>query len=101
MKRLGMVFLAVWLLLMGLSALVNLSFPAYQVVMGLLAVAAGVLLLVGERKLLPVQNWGLFLLGIYLTLLGIIQVFGIRFANSSSLLALLALAAGILILIQR
>jgi hypothetical protein len=40
--------LAIWLILYGLIALLSLSFEGMHIVMGLLAVLAGVLLLVGR-----------------------------------------------------
>lgn len=101
MKRLAMTLLAIWLLIVGLEELIGFSFPAQNVILSLLALAAGVLLLLGEGKPFPIKNWGIFLLGVYLALLGLLQLFTIRFNNSGTLLALLALAAGILILLQR
>lgn len=101
MKRLAMTLLAVWLLIVGLEELIGFSFPAQNVILSLLALAAGVLLLLGEGKPFPINNWGIFLLGVYLALLGLLQLFTIRFNNSGTPLALLALAAGILILLQR
>jgi hypothetical protein len=53
MRRAGSVaylFLAVWLILMGLSQLFGLSFPGMGVIMGILALVAGLLLLFGNLR---------------------------------------------------
>jgi hypothetical protein len=47
-KNLGMLLLAIWLILTGLSGLVGLSFQGFPVIMALLAIAAGALILVGK-----------------------------------------------------
>jgi hypothetical protein len=44
-KNLGMLLLAIWLILTGLLSLVNLSFPFQGEILALLALAAGVILL--------------------------------------------------------
>ena len=47
-KNLGMLLLAIWLILYGLSALLGLSFQGLPLIMGILAIAAGVLILLGR-----------------------------------------------------
>ena len=47
-KNLGMLLLAIWLILGGLMPLLNLSFSGASTAMGVLAIAAGVLILVGR-----------------------------------------------------
>ena len=47
-RNLGMVLLSIWLILTGLLALVNLSFPSQGTIMALLALAAGILILIGR-----------------------------------------------------
>lgn len=47
MGALGMVLLAVWLILTGLSLLVHLVVPSQA--MGALALAAGILILIGRK----------------------------------------------------
>ena len=44
-KNLGMLLLAIWLILEGLILLFSLSFSGLGIIMGLLALVAGVLLL--------------------------------------------------------
>jgi len=45
-QQLGMLLLAVWLILSGLFVLLSVAFPAKEVVMAVLGIAAGVLVLI-------------------------------------------------------
>jgi hypothetical protein len=47
-RNLGMLLLAIWLILGGLMPLLNLSFSGVGTIMGILAIAAGVLILIGR-----------------------------------------------------
>jgi hypothetical protein len=47
-KNLGMLLLGVWLIVHGLGPLINLSFSGLDTIMGVVAVAAGALILVGR-----------------------------------------------------
>jgi len=47
-RNLGMTLLAIWLILYGLIALLGLSFSGLGVIMAILAIAAGVLILLGR-----------------------------------------------------
>lgn len=44
-RRLGMLLLAIWLILTGLASLFNVSFSGMGIIVGILALAAGILLL--------------------------------------------------------
>jgi hypothetical protein len=44
-RRLGFLLLAIWLILTGLIAIFKFSFSGIEIVMGILALAAGILLL--------------------------------------------------------
>ncbi len=47
-KNIGMLLLAVWLILTGAIPLLNLGFSGMGLVMQVLAIAAGVLILIGR-----------------------------------------------------
>lgn len=47
-KNLGMLLLAIWLILNGLTALLGFSFQGLPLIMAILAIAAGVLILLGR-----------------------------------------------------
>lgn len=52
-------------------------------------------------KWLGTKNWGMLLLGIWLVVTGLLPFVHIPFANMGSILAVLAVAAGSLILLDR
>jgi hypothetical protein len=47
-KNLGMLLLAIWLIVSGLINLIGLHFAGLGIVMGVLAIAAGVLIIMGK-----------------------------------------------------
>ena len=47
-RNIGMLLLAIWLILTGLIPLLNLRFSGLEMVMAILAIAAGVLIVVGR-----------------------------------------------------
>ena len=47
-KNLGMLLLGVWLIVHGLEPLINFSFNGLGTIMAIVAIAAGVLILVGR-----------------------------------------------------
>jgi hypothetical protein len=47
-RNIGMLLLAVWLILTGLIPLLNFSFSGLGIVMAILAIAAGILIVVGR-----------------------------------------------------
>jgi uncharacterized membrane protein HdeD (DUF308 family) len=47
-KNIGFLLLAIWLILYGLIALFSLSFSGLAIIMGILAIAAGVFILLGR-----------------------------------------------------
>ena len=47
-KSIGMLLLAIWLILTGLLGVVSLPIPAMGTILAILAIAAGVLILLGR-----------------------------------------------------
>jgi len=47
-KNIGMILLAIWLILSGLIPLLNLSFSGLGMLMAILAIAAGVFIVIGR-----------------------------------------------------
>ena len=58
MRSIGIFFLAAYLIFIGLSGLFNLKFEGEPTVLGLLAIAAGVLLLVGAVDWFALKRTG-------------------------------------------
>ena len=100
-NNLGIILLSIWLILSGLLPLLNITFPASGTVLALLAIAAGVLLLLPLRGTRLSRNLGMLLLGIWLILTGLLPLLSLTFPASGTVLALLAVAAGVLLLIRR
>ncbi len=47
-KNIGFLLLAIWLILYGLISLLSLSFAGLGVIMAILAIAAGIFILIGR-----------------------------------------------------
>ena len=97
-KRIALIVLAVWLVATGLFGLIDLTFSGSGLVLNILAIVAGVLIL------LQGDSWsakiGMILLGVWLVLRGLVAVAGVSFQGSSLVLNLLAVGAGVLILLE-
>lgn len=101
MRNLGLILLAIWLILYGAVGVLGVNIPSGDLLLAILAVAAGVLILVGQRKLRFSGNLGMLLLAIWLIASGLMQILGINFPSGGLLMAILAIAAGILLLLKR
>ena len=98
-RNLGMLLLGIWLILEGLLPLLKITIPASGTILALLAIAAGVLILL--RPVRPTRRLGVLLLGVWLIATGLLPLLSINVPVSDIILALLAIAAGILILLER
>ena len=100
--RMGMLLAAIWLILTGLIGL-GVAIPG--ILMNLLAIAAGVVLLmeggIGSGRRGSNRNWGLTLLAVWLILMGLFSLLALTFVYQGLLMAILALAAGVLLLMGR
>jgi hypothetical protein len=92
----GMVLLGIWLALTGLLPLLGIVIPFREPLMGLLALAAGAFILFEIRAS---RHLGMLILGVWLVLTGLSAF--LMIAGIGNILGLLALAAGILILVGR
>jgi hypothetical protein len=101
-KNLGVILLSIWLIATGLLSLLNISIPYSGVILALLAIAAGILLLIGREytRKLP-RNLGMILLSIWLIVAGLLPLLNVSIPASDVILALLAIAAGVLLLLRR
>ncbi len=90
-----------WLIVTGLISLAGLSFSGSYTIQALLAVAAGVLLILADWKVQLSGRIADIILGIWLVVMGLIPLLDIRFRESHTVLGLLALGAGVLVLIRR
>ena len=106
-RNIGMVLLAIWLILTGLLPLLNVSISGIGTILAVLAIAAGVFILLpgrtgrGAGLSRLADNLGMLLLAIWLIVTGLLSVLGVNFPSSGIVLAILAIAAGVLILLRR
>lgn len=105
LHSLGLILLAIWLILTGLLPLLSLTFAGSGTILAVLALAAGVLILMNNLRMgrgggLP-ANLGYLLLAIWLILTGLLPLLNINFTGSGTILAILAIAAGVLLLLRR
>ena len=97
--RIGMVLLAVWLIASALVSLLSLSFSGSGAILAVLAIAAGVVILIEGRGWR--SNIGVLLLCVWLIATGLLALLSVGFPGSGAILAVLAIVAGVLILLKR
>lgn len=98
-KRMAMIVLSIWLIATGLLAVTGASLPDGSLILNLLAVAAGVLILLQGRSWS--EEIGMILLGVWVLATGLLSLVDITFQGHALILNLLAIAAGALILLGR
>ena len=98
-RNLGTILLGIWLILTGLLPLVTIQVPGAEIVLAILAIAAGVLLLVRPGSIS--RSLGGILLCAWLILSGLVAITSLAIPGGAVVLGLLAIAAGILILLGR
>ena len=98
-RSLGVILLGVWLILTGLLPLLTIAIPASGIVLSVLALAAGILILLRPMQL--TRSLGVVLFCIWLILTGLLPLLTVAIPASDIVLSLLAIAAGILILAGR
>ena len=98
-KRVAMIVLSIWLIATGLLAVTGLTLPAASLILNLLAIGAGVLILMQGRSWS--EEIGMVLLGVWVLATGLLSLVSISFQGLGLILNLLAVAAGALILLGR
>ena len=98
--KLGTFLLAVWLILTGLLPLLNLQIPSGNIILALIGIVAGLLIILEIRQQ-PSKNIGRLLVSIYLILIGVFGLLSVAFPAKEIVLAVVALVAGVLLLLGR
>ena len=96
----GFLLLSIWLILTGLIALITLRVTGLSVIMSLLELGAGIMLFVGARGRNLGRYPGILLLGIWLVISGLLGLITFSMTGLGTILGLLALVAGLLILLD-
>ena len=100
-RNLGVLLLSIWLIATGLLPLLGIRFPSASMILAILAIAAGALLLMGASGAKLTSRLGPVLLSIWLLVQGAIQLLQVSFPQSGLVMAVLAVAAGALMLVGR
>jgi hypothetical protein len=100
-ERLGMIFLAIWLILTGVLPIIGVGIPYSGTIMIVLAILAGVLLLVGIKGKKTAAKLGIILLAIWLIATAVLPLLGVVLVARGVILAALAVIAGILIIVGK
>ena len=98
-RYLGTILLGIWLILTGLLPLVTIKVPGAEIVLAILAIAAGALLLLRPGQIS--RTLGVILLCAWLILSGLVAITSLAIPGGALVLGVLAIAAGILILLGR
>ena len=98
--KIGTFLLAVWLILFGLLPLLQLDSPSTQFLMAILAIVTGIFIVLDIRQR-PTKNLGRLVLAVFLILVGIIPLLNITFPAEEMVKGILAMIAGILLLLGR
>jgi hypothetical protein len=92
----GWILTAAYLLLLGLSGVVNLSFKGMETITSVLAIVAGFILLVGGPGLK--RHIGFLLFCLWLIFVGFTGLFG--FGNVDLISSIIALVSGVLMIVN-
>ncbi len=101
MKNLGTLLLGIWLVLTGLVSLTDVHFNGLGLVLGFIALAAGILLFIQLGRSRLRSRLDQLLLSLWLILQGLAALLSLTFKGFDLVLGLLALITGILYLIDR
>jgi hypothetical protein len=99
-KYLGLLFLAVWLILQGLTGYFDFYVPFEQKLFPAVNLIAGIILLFRSIKLKH-GDLGTFFLGCWAVLNSTLFLFHLSFPYSNTIVHLLGLVSGILLIIKQ
>lgn len=101
MKAWANILLGIWLIVTGMVKLGGIRFSGSGTIIAVLAIVTGILFLLVDRSEKLLSRMGNILLGIWLLATGLMPLLHIRFSGSGIVLAVMAIAAGVLILLRR
>jgi len=99
-KNIGLLLLALWLISQSILSLTGFNFPYQKLILSVLALSAGIVLLLHLIKT-KFSNIGLFLLSIWLILKSCLYLFHFSFPYSDMTVAILALVTGVFLIIRK
>ncbi len=100
MKKTANILLGIWLIVTGLIYLGGIRFSGSGTLLAVLGIIAGILFLLADHGEKLSSRLGTILLGLWLLVNGFFTLLHVHFTGSSIVLEVLAIAAGVLILIR-
>ena len=100
MKHYGLLLLGIWLIARSLLDLLNAHFSYDKILLACIALAAGIFLSAYEFKT-KLESIGTLLLGIWLIIGAAMVLFKFTFPSSQIILAILAMLAGLLLIVRK
>jgi hypothetical protein len=101
-SNIASIVLAIYLIAMGAISIFGISFNSMDIIMAIFAIVAGILIIITTKKGKLGKNLGGLLLAIYLILFGLIPVIvTINLSAWYIVMAILAIASGILLLLKK
>lgn len=101
MKTWANILLGIWLIITGLIHLGGISFSKSGIILAVLGIVTGILFFIADSGEKIGTQIGSVLLGTWLVAGGLVSLFHVRFTGSGVVLAVLAVAAGVMVLITR
>jgi hypothetical protein len=101
MKTWANIFLGIWLIITGLIHLGGISFSKSGIILAVVGIVTGILFFIADSSEKISTQIGSILLGTWLVAGGLVSLFHVRFTGSGVVLAVLAVAAGVMALITR
>lgn len=98
-NNIGLVVMAIWLIAEGIIAFFQINIASINFVLPILAIIAGVLLLLRLRENSTLVNIGLLLLSVWLILTGVGPLLNLTLPGMEVILAGLGLVAGVVMLV--
>ncbi len=99
-SKLSYLLPGIWLLATGLIGLINLSFMSMELIMAVLAIAAGAAMLLTLEGS-AAKNIGVILAGVWFLLTGLFGLINFSFDGLGLVMSLLAIAAGVLMVLGK
>lgn len=101
MKDISIYLLAAWLILGALMTLFKLSFDSDHIILALVALAAGISIIVDHKGLPFNRDIGISLLSIWLIASSLFILINLKFQSRDILMAVVAMAAGIALILKK
>ena len=99
MKKWSVLLLCIWLIVVGVVAIFELTFKGMDIILPGLGILVGVLLILARKALKEFNPIGLLLLAIWLIVSGAVLIFDLSFNGLPIILGALVIAAGVFIII--